>query len=186
MTGLSMALMPSSEPIAGSSAFRYGCTPQVSFHLHFFKTALTHFLQAEDDFSLSNAFLDFQGMGPSSEPIASSSAFGYGHAPQVSFHLHFFKSALTHFLQAKDAVALSNAFLDFQGMGPPSSEPIASSSVFGYGRAPQVLFLHHFLQTALTHFYSLRMLLPLRMHSWIFKVWDSQLSVINCRLMNGR
>jgi len=131
MTGLSMALMPSSEPIAGSSAFRYGCTPQVSFHLHFFKTALTHFLQAEDAFALSNAFLDFQGMGPSSEPIASSSAFGYG-------------------------------------------------------RVPQVLFLHHFLQTALTHFYRLRMLLPLRMHSWIFKVWDSQLSVINCQLMNGR
>jgi hypothetical protein len=115
-----VVLTPSSEPIAGSSAFgygrAYGRAPQVSFH-HFFKTALTHFLQAEDAFAPSNTFLDLQAMGTlSSEPIAgsSASAFGYGRAPQVLFYHHFFKTLLTHFLQAEDAFAPSNAFLDFQ------------------------------------------------------------------------
>jgi hypothetical protein len=90
MTGLPTVLMPGSEPIGNG---RYGRAPQVSFHLHFFQTTLTHFLQAEDSFASSNTFLDFEGMGPhSSEPIAGSSAFAYGHAPQVSFHLHFSNS----------------------------------------------------------------------------------------------
>ncbi len=104
----------SSEPIAGST-FAYA--PQVSFHLHFFQTILTHFLQVEDSFAPSNAFLDFEGMGPhSSEPIAGSSTFAY--TPQVSFHFHFlFQMALTHnFLQG----------VSFQGMGLPASNNLMS------------------------------------------------------------
>jgi hypothetical protein len=108
---------------------------------------------------------------PGSEPIDNSR---YGRAPQVSFDLHFFQTALTHFLQAdsEDSFAPSNTFLDFEGMGPHSSEPIAGSSAFAYGHAPQVSFHLHFFQTILMIFYRLRILLPRQTHSWILKVWD--------------
>src|SRR5258708_39871362 len=90
---------------------------------------------------------------PGSEPIDNSR---YGRAPQVSFDLHFFQTALTltHFLQAdsEDSFAPSNTFLDFEGMGSHSSEPIAGSSAFAYTHELYFYFHFFFLMPILINF----------------------------------
>jgi hypothetical protein len=97
-----------------------------SFYPHFWNS-FDPFLQAEDVFAPPNTFPEFMGLH-SSEPIARSTSFGYGQAPQVPSHfILVFKTALTHFLQAEGVFAPPDTFLDFQDMRLPAFNNIISA-----------------------------------------------------------